>query len=177
MLKVSDLRAIDPHSEACRLASAIDLDVVPRIFLEVTDALRRMVDESFTPGHINASDFSTLAIVQGHLVALALRTDSEEDAAVEWPVNLRLHLYFEVPKLAVGRQEASLARRILYSHDGPILHEPLAGYTVAGQTLVSLPAGESRAIEKRLEILRGKTLEANRPEPYRHGRPSMELKR
>ena len=116
------------------------------------------MDESLGPGAIDAANVTTVPVVDGHLVALSLRSHTQENPTVEGPIDLRLALELEVFERAEGRQEAPLAGRVLHTDNRPIFHDPFPGHAMARQRIVPLPSGQRPAIEEGLSGLRGKPL-------------------
>ena len=115
--------------------------MVPGPFLEVFDTFRTSMDESLGPGAIDVSNVTTIPIVNCHLMALSMRSNTQKNSTVEGPIDLGFALELKVFERAEGRQEAPLAGWILDTDNRPIFHVPFPGNAMARQGVVPLPSG------------------------------------
>ena len=99
------------------------------------------MDESLGPGAIDASNVTTIPIVNGHLVALSMRSNTQKNPTVEGPIDLGFALELKVFELAEGRQKAPLAGWILDTDNRPVFHVPFPGNAMPRQGIVPLPPG------------------------------------
>ncbi len=99
------------------------------------------MDESLGPRAIDASNVTTVPIVNCHLVALSLRSNTQKNPTVEGPIYLSFAFELKVFELAEGRQEAPFAGWILDTDNRPIFHVPFSGNAMPRQGIVPLPPG------------------------------------
>ena len=135
------------------------------------------MDGSLGPGAIDASNVTTVPIVNRHLVALSMRSNTQKNPTVEGPIDLGFALELKVFELAEGCQEAPFAGWILNTDNRPIFHVPFSRNAVPRKGIVPLPPGQRLAVKEGLSPLRCKPLQANGTKPNGHGRSRMKLKR
>ena len=118
--------------------------------LEAVVANVRLAAESLA---IDAHQVAARVVVDHRLVGLAVFGAAEEQAAVGAEVVLHLDNNLEVAEVAVGEDDAAVARLVLRADDRAVLHDPAASRCVLARTTVArlgahVPALKRLAVEE-----------------------------
>ena len=168
--EVRDEHTVEPEPDARRLAFDLHRHVVPGVLAEVLHALGGFVDAALRPRQVNRADGPAGAVVERHLVALAVLAHAQEDAAIDGVIKLRLQLQDEIAVLAVGDEEAAFARRVLVAGQLAADDFPLAADIAGRHARMNAPTFGGAPVEERRKavlvggaagsVLRGSAREA-----------------
>ena len=87
MLEIGNDVSVNPNLDSCWFTLAYNSNLIPLILHEVIDTIGIVVYPVLSPGTVNSSYLATFFIIERNLMTLTVGPDSQENSAIERPIN------------------------------------------------------------------------------------------